>query len=76
MQSKWESAKESALNTLVGMAISFASTYWIFPLCGVNTNSSQNAFIVFLFTGVSFVRQFIIRRIYEWRERRRLKSGS
>lgn len=66
MQSYWESFIEAKVNTIMGFCISwFLMAYvipYIFNIDGITTSNSFN--IVALFTIVSVIRSYIIRRIF------------
>lgn len=64
MQSKKQSLLESFVNIFVGFIISFASTFLIFPLVGFESTSSKNLIITIFFTVISFLRSYILRRIF------------
>ena len=64
MQSKKESLLESITNNIVGYSVNFFMNLLILPIFGFNPSLSQNAKIGLLFTGVSLVRSYVLRRIY------------
>ena len=64
MQSKIESAKESAVNIAIGYAVAFLSQLIVFPLVGVEATYSQNFKIGFYFTVISFIRSYLVRRFF------------
>lgn len=64
MQSKLQSVLESCANIAVGFLVSYMSTFLIFPLMGFESNYSKNLIITIFFTVVSFIRSYIIRRIF------------
>lgn len=55
---------ESIVNTIIGMVITFLSQLIIYPLFGLNVSISQNIAILFIFTAISFIRNFAIRYIF------------
>lgn len=64
-QSRLMSALEAKANLLVAFGISWALQVWVVPiLFGVQVNAAQGLGMVSMFTGVSFVRQYLIRRAY------------
>ena len=64
MQTKKQSLIESITNTVVGFIISYASTFLIFPLVGIESSASKNIVITLFFTVVSIFRGFLIRRYF------------
>jgi len=71
MQSRWMSLVESVANVLVGYIVAVATQYLVFPLFGLHATLSQNLMIGLIFTGVSLVRSYMLRRAFE---ARRLKT--
>ncbi|TVZ55622.1 hypothetical protein OD91_0877 [Lutibacter sp. Hel_I_33_5] len=64
MQTKKQSFLESLTNTLVGFVISFAATFVIFPLMGMQGSVAKNFLITVFFTVVSILRGYVIRRYF------------
>jgi len=63
MQTKKGSVAEVAFNLVVGYSINFMANILILPLFGFSTLSlSKNALIGLIFTVISIVRQYVIRR--------------
>ena len=62
MQTRKQSATEAALNILIGYLIAVISQMVIFPLVGVQASIKQNIVIGVLFSLVSFIRSYLIRR--------------
>ena len=63
MQTKKGSVAEVAFNLVVGYSINFMANILILPLFGFSTLSlSKNALIGLIFTVISIVRQYAIRR--------------
>lgn len=67
MQTKKQSFLESLANTSIGFAISFGSTFLIFPLMGFDSSTSKNLIITLFFTVVSIARGYLLRRIFNKR---------
>jgi hypothetical protein len=63
-QSKKHSVIESITNTVVGLLVSFLVQLAIYPLMGIGVTIKQNLVITFIFFVLSFVRGYIIRRIF------------
>lgn len=65
MQSKLMSAVEAQVNLVVGFGLSWAVNVWLVPwLFGVRMNARQGFGIVVLFSVFSFIRQFVLRRVF------------
>jgi membrane protein YdbS with pleckstrin-like domain len=67
-QSKKHSAIESITNVIVGLVISFLIQIVIYPLLGIPVTMSQNLIITLVFFVASFIRGFIIRRIFNQKQ--------
>jgi len=64
MQSKKQSAIESAVNTAAGLALSYAAGLIVYPLLGFPVTYGQNAAIVAVFTAISLIRCYVVRRLF------------
>ena len=64
MQSKKHSTIESLTNTIVGLLTSFAIQLVIYPLLNIPVTLNQNIIITVVFFVVSFLRGYIIRRVF------------
>jgi len=64
MQSKKHSFIESLLNTLVGFLISLLVQLLIYPILNIPVTIFQNIIITSVFTIVSIIRGYIIRRYF------------
>ena len=63
MQSKTRSLTESLTNVAVGMGVSLASQYLIFPLFGIHDMSfGDHLAITMYFTIISILRSYCLRR--------------
>lgn len=68
MQSKQKSALESLANVVIGLLLSFLIQLWIYPFLGIKVSISQNLFITFVFFVVSFLRGYVLRRVFnKWK---------
>ena len=63
-QSKKHSVLEAVVNVIAGLLISFLIQLWIYPLLNIAVTLNQNIFITFVFFIASFIRGYIIRRIF------------
>ena len=64
MQSKKHSLIESAVQTFIGLAVSFVIQLIIYPVMNIPVTFSQNIIITAVFTIASILRGYIIRRIF------------
>ena len=62
MQSKLESFIESVLNTLIGFVLAFTTSAILLPLMGLPISAGQNFVITLVFSVVSIVRGYLVRR--------------
>jgi hypothetical protein len=64
MQSKLSSALEAVTNVLVGIGMAFCAQLVFFPVFGISVPLSTHASLTLMFTGVSLIRSYILRRIF------------
>jgi len=65
-QSKISSFFEAVANVLIGYWVAIAAQLIIFPLYGVHLPMTSNLAIGALFTIVSLVRSYTLRRFFNW----------
>jgi hypothetical protein len=63
-QSKKHSVYESITNVVVGLVMSFLIQLILYPLLNIEVSLNQNIFITFVFFVASFIRGYVIRRIF------------
>ena len=59
-------ATEALSNALIGLLISWAATYWLFPLWGFAPSPMAAAEITLTFFALSFARSYVLRRVFSW----------
>ena len=64
-QTRLMSFVESVANVIVGYGVAVVTQILIFPIFGLHTTLVQNLKMGLIFTGVSIVRSFILRRLFE-----------
>ena len=64
MQSKKNSLLEACVSTLIGFVISLVFAPFIFKVCGVTIEPAQMGATTALFTIISVLRGYIIRRFF------------
>ena len=69
-QSRTMSAIESVTNVLVGYGVAVATQAAIFPLFGLTATLRQNMAMGAVFTVVSLVRSYLLRRVFNHFSRR------
>lgn len=68
MQPRWQSAVEAVVNVAAGFGLALAVQLALFPVLGLEVVLSQHLLISAVFTAVSVVRFYAIRRAFErWR---------
>lgn len=73
-QSKRASLIEAITSTVVGFVLSYTCQLIVFPLYGIHISHSQNLQIILIFTAISVVRGYWIRRLWDsewWTKKRR-----
>ena len=76
MQSRWMSLVESVANVLVGYVVAVVTQVLVFPLFAMRVTLSENLMIGLIFTGVSLVRSYVLRRAFEARRVHQAISSS
>ena len=64
-QSRLMSMVEAITNVVVGYGVAVMTQILIFPIFGLHTTLAQNLQMGLLFTGVSIIRSFLLRRMFE-----------
>lgn len=57
---------EALINVAVGFGLSVLTQMMIFPLFGLGVSLVQNLQIGAIFTAVSILRSYALRRLFEW----------
>ena len=70
MQSRKRSALEAVANVVIGYVVAITAQVLIFPLFGLYASAGEHLAIGGLFTVVSLVRSYALRRLFNaWREK-------
>jgi hypothetical protein len=64
-QSRLMSLVEAVANVIVGYGVAVVTQILIFPIFGLHTTLAQNLQMGLLFTAVSIIRSFLLRRLFE-----------
>lgn len=65
-QSKRMSLLESCFGVAVGFIVALMTQLWVFPLFGIHTTTGENISIAGIFTVVSIIRGYCLRRFFNW----------
>lgn len=63
-QTRKSSAVEAILNTVVGYGISILAYQFVMPLLGFKTTWTDSVILVAVFSAISIVRNYFIRRLF------------
>jgi hypothetical protein len=64
-QSRAMSFVEALINVVAGYCVALGTQLFLFPVLGVRLSTAENAFIAGVFTIVSIVRSYCLRRLFE-----------
>jgi hypothetical protein len=64
-QTRLMSLIESITNVVVGYGLAVVTQMLVFPLFGLHTTLAQNLKLGLIFTGISLIRSFALRRAFE-----------
>ena len=70
MQSKRESMIETLTNVGIGWFVSFIANMLVLPLFGYNINLTDGVLISIIFTIISIVRGYVVRRWFNSKDRK------
>ena len=77
MQSRLMSLTEAIANIVIGYGVAVATQLAVFPLFGLQPSLRDNLLLGAVFTGVSLLRSYLVRRVFEnWRVRRERQSAA
>jgi len=66
MQTRFQSFIESLANIAIGYGVALGAQLLVFPLFSINIPMSSNVAIGIIFTLVSLVRSYALRRFFNW----------
>ena len=64
-QTRLMSMIEAITNVVVGYGVAVATQMLVFPVFGLHTTLAQNLKLGLIFTGISLIRSFALRRAFE-----------
>lgn len=73
-QTKLQSLREILISTGIGFGVAYISQLIIFPLLGYDVPARDNLIIGSFFTVVSIIRGYIVRRVSDWWQHRKLQK--
>ncbi len=74
MQTRMQSLLESFINVLIGYLVALGAQIVVFPLYGLEVSLNQNLQIGLIFTVVSIVRSYLLRRLFNALHRGEVKE--
>ena len=66
MQTKTMSAIETVTSTLIGYLVASLANYLVLPLWGYNVSPGESMAIGLIFTIISLIRGYFVRRLFNW----------
>ena len=66
MQSRWQSLIETFVNVAIGYGVALLTQVLVFPLFGIVIPMASNIAIGVIFTFVSILRSYAVRRFFNW----------
>jgi len=76
MQSRLMSLTEALANIVIGYGVAVATQLAVFPLFGLQPSLRDDLLLGAVFTGVSLLRSYLVRRAFEnWRMRHERQSA-
>jgi hypothetical protein len=64
MQTRWMSLVESSANVVVGYGLAVLTQILVFPIFGLQASVGENLLIGGVFTVISVIRSFALRRLF------------
>lgn len=71
MQSRKMSMVETCASTAIGYSVATAANYYILPFFVEGVTWHNASVVGLIFTGISLVRGYIVRRLFNWLEYRK-----
>ncbi|MFO0992578.1 MAG: hypothetical protein U1E67_11690 [Hyphomicrobiales bacterium] len=65
MQSRLMSLVESMSNIVIGYGLAVLTQLLVFPMFGLHASLAENLGIGLIFTGVSLIRSYVLRRTFD-----------
>lgn len=74
-QSRRLSLIEAVTNVVVGYALAVLTQILVFPWFDLNPSLSENLALGLVFTVISLVRSYALRRLFTWLDRKRKRTS-
>lgn len=65
-QSRRMSMIETAVNYSIGFVLAWLLSYYLLPAWGLTQSVTTSTTVTLIFTGVSIIRSYFIRRVFEF----------
>jgi hypothetical protein len=65
-QTRAGSAVEASVSTAIGFGVAWAATFVVLPAFGAPVSAASSLGITCVFTAISLVRQYAVRRLFVW----------
>jgi hypothetical protein len=65
-QTKLQALRETVASTAIGFVIAYAATAFVMPAFGYRVTHADNFWITCIFTVISLVRGWCVRRLFDW----------
>jgi hypothetical protein len=66
MQTRIQSLVETVANYVVGFALAWMMNKYVLRFLGFPVSNGQATYLTFLFTAVSVIRSYAVRRFFNW----------
>ena len=63
-QTSRQSAIETVASTAIGFGVAYVASYTVLPLFGHHVTHGQSLWITVIFTAISLVRGYLVRRMF------------
>lgn len=65
-QTRTQSFIEACVGTVIGLGVAVLANWLILPLFGFDASWGQSVWIAIVFTVISCIRSYLIRRLFNW----------
>ena len=65
-QTHWQSFMETCASTAIGFWVAYFASLTVLPLFGFPVTHGQNFWITVIFTAISLIRGFFVRRLFNF----------
>lgn len=75
MQKRIHSLYEACGSTALGLGVSYGASFVVYPLLGMGSNAGTYAMATAIFTVISIVRGYAVRRVGNWMQHKGKDDG-